>query len=267
MDNKHSATDHWIQTPNGKIFARSWKPQNSYLADQDSTPILLFHDSLGCIQLWRQFPALLADATGRTVYAYDRLGFGQSEIQIKPSPISFIEDEARIYFPLICKQLGLETVILFGHSVGGAMAVNCASLYPELCEAVITESSQAFVEDRTVEGILAAKKNFAQPGEISKLEKYHGDKALWVLKAWTDVWLSTEFANWSLKEALPKVHCPVLAIHGDKDEFGSHLFPEMITHLAGGHSEMRLFENCGHVPHKEQTQVVLETVAQFLKSR
>lgn len=261
MEDKAQTKDVWIETPDGRIFARSWTPSN---LGESKSPILLFHDSLGCIQLWRDFPELLANATGRVVFAYDRLGFGKSDKRMEPALPDFIDEEAGVYFPIICRELKIDRAVLFGHSVGGAMAITCASLFPERCERVITEAAQAFVEDRTLEGISIAKKNFESPSEFARLEKYHGEKALWVLKAWTEVWLSKEFSNWSLKEALPKVQCSVLALHGDKDEFGSRKFPEMIADLSGGPSEMKLLENCGHVPHKEQTQSVLKEVCRFI---
>lgn len=146
------------------------------------------------------------------------------------------------------------------------MAVLCAGRFPKECVAVIAESAQAFVEDRTLESISNAKKIFKDPEQFSKIEKYHDRKALWVLKAWTDVWLSKEFASWSLKDELPKVTCPLLAIHGSKDEYGSQKFPEMIAAMTRGHSEKLILPDCGHVPHKEMQEVVLAAVVQFLST-
>ncbi|MBI5897506.1 MAG: alpha/beta hydrolase, partial [Desulfobacterales bacterium] len=133
------------------------------------------------------------------------------------------------------------------------------------CAAVITMASQAFVEARTVAGIVAAKHAFEQPGEIERLRKWHGAKAEWVLNAWTDVWLSPEFAGWSLAESIGQVVCPVLAIHGDQDEYGSIAFPEFIAGRAGGRSQMLILENCGHMPHKEKPAEVVEAVKVFLE--
>lgn len=258
-----TTTDHWIKSSQGKIFARSWSSENP--STKDKAPILLFHDSLGCTQLWRDFPEALARSTDRIVISYDRLGFGQSDAQVYPAHIDFIENEAQVYFKLVTDYFKSAQFILFGHSVGGAMAVYCASLFPEKCVAVITESSQAFVEDRTLAGISIAKRSFENLTEFNKLKKYHGDKALWVLKAWTEVWLSKEFSSWSLESALKKTNRPLLAMHGENDEFGSKKFPEMISQMTIGPSEMQLLENCGHVPHREQLDMVLQIVNSFLK--
>lgn len=253
-------SDHLIETPKGNIFARSWKPKEAL----DKIPIVLFHDSLGCIQLWRDFPEALANATRKKVIAYDRLGFGRSDKREDKPTTGFIEAEATESFPLVKKSLGFNEFIAFGHSVGGAIAITCASHQQKSCIAVITESAQAFVEDKTIQGIKIAKKSFEDPSQFSKLEKYHDDKALWVLQAWTDVWLSKEFSEWSLKEILPRLKCPVLAIHGKNDEYGSQAFPEMIVHLSGGESKKLILSTCGHAPHKEQPNEVLSAVQEFL---
>lgn len=97
------------------------------------------------------------------------------------------------------------------------MAIHIASRDTD-CRAVITVSAQAFIEDLTVKGVEDAKKMFERPGQIERLEKWHGSKAKWVLHAWTDMWLSDEFKDWSLEPAIQNLHCPVLAIHGDSDE-------------------------------------------------
>ncbi|VVS90965.1 alpha/beta fold hydrolase [Desulfoluna spongiiphila] len=250
----------FIVTDAGSFHAKKWTPQNP----SSSVPIVLLHDSLGCVDLWRHFPGTLAESLSLCVIAYDRLGFGRSTPRNELPSIHFIEEEATDYFPSVKMHLNLGSYILFGHSVGGAMAVNIAAR-DEGCVAVITEASQAFVEDRTVAGINAAKKAFDDPGQMDRLKKWHGSKAEWVLRAWTDTWLSSEFSDWSLDNCMGEVTCPVLAIHGDNDEYGSTAFPEYIAHKAGGISEMTILSNCGHIPHKEKPEEVINTIKLFLK--
>ena len=147
------------------------------------------------------------------------------------------------------------------------MALSIASADPGRCRAVITESAQAFVEDRTLEGITKASRRFKDPDQFAKLERSHGRKAEWVLRAWTDVWLSPEFADWSLEPILSEVKCPVLAIHGDEDEFGSVAFPQMIVGGVAGPAEIFIMQGVGHVPHRERPDQVTEAIKKFLKSR
>jgi len=255
--------DKWITTPSGRLFARSWTPPD---AKPGAAPIVLLHDSLGCVELWRDFPARLARTSGRTVIAYDRLGFGKSAPYPGTLPRGFIGEEARGGFAALREQLGLERFVAFGHSVGGGMAVECAAAYPAGCDAVVTESAQAFVEQRTLDGIREAQRAFAQPGQLDRLRKYHGDKAEWVLGAWVNTWLSDEFRDWNLDRSLARVRCPLLALHGDRDEYGSSRQPERIVAHAAGPTRLTILPECGHVPHREHERSVLSAVGTFLAS-
>lgn len=251
--------DHQIETPCGALFARRWTP-----SETAGNPIVLMHDSLGCVALWRDFPAQLAECTGREVIAYDRLGFGESEPSARMLGAGFIADEVEMGFVPLRTQLEIDRLVLFGHSVGGAMAAVCAARFPEACEALITESAQAFAEERTLSGIREARDAFAEPGQLERLARYHGDKANWVLSAWVDTWLSGPFRSWTLDEVLPLVRCPLLALHGECDEYGSRAHPDRFVALSGGEAQALLIPDCGHVAHKEKPAVVLKAVADFL---
>jgi len=243
-----------VATKVGRLFVNQWGEAK---AGGKCLPVILLHDSLGCVELWREFPRHLARAVGGPVIAYDRLGFGRSDAYPGVLDSDFIRQEAHGGFAAIVEEFQVDRFVVFGHSVGGGMAVSIAAAHPDRCSGVITESAQAFVEDRTLDGIRTAKTNFASPGQLDRLRKYHGDKASWVLAAWTETWLSPEFANWNLDGELCKVRCPLLAIHGDQDEFGSIKHPKRIASLAGNLAIYKCLAGCGHVPHREQEQAVL----------
>lgn len=84
--------------------------------------------------------------------------------------------------------------------------------------------------------------------------------------AWTDTWLAPDFAAWSLDRELRGVRCPVLVLHGERDEYGSARHPRRIAELAGGASSLHLLPDCAHVPHHERTEVVLELVSSWFDS-
>lgn len=254
------ALDLSVDVPGGSVFVRRWN-----LGHNSRPPIILLHDSLGCVELWRDFPEALATAASRDVIAYDRLGFGKSTPRRELPSIDFIFEEGATFFPAIQQALGITRFSLLGHSVGGAMAIVIAALQREACEAVITESAQAFVEPLTLSGIRAGKAQFGAPEQFAKLAKWHGEKAQWVLDAWTEVWQSPEFSSWNLDQHLGQVNCPVLAIHGDGDEYGSLEFPRRITSRVSGPSEMAILDNCGHVPHRERKEEVLGLISSFLE--
>lgn len=250
----------FVEVESGSIYVKKWIPETI----KYSSPIVLMHDSLGCVDLWRDFPEQLARSLSCIVIAYDRLGFGRSSANKNTPSINFVWDEADFYFSHIKTAVQFSSYYLFGHSVGGGMSIGIAAIDKE-CIGVITESAQAFVEELTIKGIEEAKIIFQRPEQMERLKKWHGDKANWVLNAWIDTWLSQEYSSWSLESRIGKVTCPVLALHGDKDDYGSIAFPEYIAKNVSGESSMVILENCGHVPHKEKMEEVINHTRLFLK--
>ena len=253
---------HFVQHAQGRLFTRTWTPADDAEAASPRPvhPIVLFHDSLGCVELWRDFPEQLCRATGRRVIAYDRLGFGRSDPRTERPSLDFVAEESALYFPALREQLELEGFVALGHSVGGGMAIHCAADSGGGCEALVTIAAQVFAEDRTLNGIRAAREQFQDPRQLERLVKYHGDKARWVLEAWTENWLHHGFAAWSLEPVLPRVACPVLAIHGELDEYGSTRHPALIGSLCGGPAQVEVLPGVGHVPHREVAGRVLELI-------
>jgi pimeloyl-ACP methyl ester carboxylesterase len=256
-------SERFVDVPGGSVYVQILAPSRA--PSSGAAPLVLLHDSLGCVAMWRSFPSLLAERLRRPVIAYDRLGFGRSSKRTGLPSLRFIDEEAEECLPAVLRALGVGEFADFGHSVGGAMAVLAAGRLHRDCRAVVTESAQAFVEERTRQGIRSAKAGFEEAGALARLARYHGEKAEWVLHAWTDVWLSAEFTSWSLASDLPKVRCPLLAIHGARDEYGSVGFPDTICALAGGPAEKLIIADCGHVPHREKPEMVLGAVARFVE--
>ena len=248
-----------IRIEEGRLFAKIWTPEVSEVGRLAS--ILLFHDSLGCVELWRGFPGRLASVTNRRVIAYDRLGFGRSDPHPGTIGADFVAMEARQVIPQLCEQVGITEFVACGHSVGGGMAVETAARFPARCRALVTIAAQAFVEDRTLAGIRIARRGFQDPANLAKLARYHGDKAKWVVDAWTETWLAPDFAHWNLNTALSAVRCPVLAVHGDRDEYGSDEHPKRI---AAGRGTVQVLLNTGHMPHREHEGLVVDTIHRFL---
>ena len=243
----------------GKVFVRHWHAFDCGAR----TPLILLHDSLGCVELWRDFPQQLAQRLQRPVLAYDRLGFGRSSRRTTIPGPDFIDEEAARDFPALRAALGIDRYVLFGHSVGGGMALAIAAA-DEDCLAVVSESAQAFVEPRTLDGIRQAQAAFADPVRFGKLERVHGDKARWVLDAWIESWLHPDFAAWSLRAVLPQVTCPSLVIHGVDDEYGSPAHPQLITELSAGPARLELMADTCHVPHREREADVVAMVRSFV---
>ena len=252
--------DQVISLPQGSLYVKTWIPET--LAT--SVALVLLHDSLGCVGQWRDFPKRLAETLLCRVVVYDRLGFGQSSARNDFPSIHFIEEEADIYLPYIKEALSIHGYVLMGHSVGGAMSLNIAAKDLD-CQGVISISAQAFIEEVTLEGLRNAEIMFSDPMYMAKLERWHGEKAHWVLRAWIDRWLSDDYQHWSLANCIGQVICPVMAMHGDQDEYGSVAFPEYIVNHTAGDSVLVILKDCGHIPHKEKTTEVLDEVSKFFK--
>ena len=250
--------DRFVAVPGGELFVRRWAGAES------GPPLILLHDSLGCVDLWGTFPADLVRVTGRTVVAYDRLGYGRSSPRRTELARDFIREEAEIFFPRVVAELGLDRFCLMGHSVGGGMAVTIAALEPARCAAVISESAQALIEDKTIAGILAARASFEDPSRFARLTAVHGDKAAEILRAWSDAWLNLKPMSWSLTRDLPQLRCPLLILHGDADEFGSLASPDALADYGGSRAQRIILAGCGHIPHRERRDEVLTAIKDFL---
>lgn len=254
MINSHEL---YITTTSGQLFVKCWQPET----ESQQAPLVLLHDSLGCVGMWRDFPMQLCQLLQRPIIAYDRLGFGHSEPQTSPPSLSFIKDEVTVFLALK-EQLAFDDYWLLGHSVGGAMAISIAAR--DKCLGVISISAQAYVEERTLEGIREAITFFSDPAQFSRITRWHGERSQWVFDSWTKTWLSKEYANWNLLPTLTQVNCPLLAIHGQEDEYGSCDSPKAIVEHSSGYAELLLLEDCAHMPHREQTSSVLSAIDTFI---
>ena len=254
------ARPHWIESSRGRLYAKRWTPTGEH----QGAPVVLLHDSLGCVSTWRDFPHRLAAASGREVIAYDRLGFGESATHPGKLTADFVQDEAKNDFLSVCEQLDVGRFVVMGHSVGAGMAVACAASNPDACEGLVSVSAQAWVDDRIRQGIRAANQQFDSPGAMDRLRAHHGDKAMWVLHAWVDTWLSDAFSTWSLDALLPNIRCPVQVLHGDCDEYGSVQHAEHIAQEVRGPVGLHIVKGCGHVPHRTHPDETLSLIQTFL---
>lgn len=261
MDNIQE-TSTFITAQDQEIYVKTWCPAHK---ESDLAPIVLMHDSLGSVDLWRDFPPQLAAATGRTVYAYDRLGFGQSSPHPDLLNVDFVITEAEQVFKTVLDHFDIDHFLIMGHSVGGGMSVVIAATYPERCVGLITIAAQFEVEELTLAGIREAKLGFEQAGQIDRLARYHGDKAQWVLNAWTETWLSPAFRDWNLAAIVSEVDCPTLVIHGELDEYGTTAQPQQIFAGIAGQAELQILEGLHHMPHKEQPELVIALIAEFVQ--
>lgn len=230
----------------------------------DRPTIVFLHDSLGCIELWRDFPQKLAETTKCNILVYDRLGYGKSEpMPTSERPVNYMELEADILNDLLT-QLKIDNLILFGHSDGATIALLTASKFPEKIKAVIVEAAHIFVEDITLKGIYEAKEAYISTNLAERLEKYHGNKVDTLFRAWTETWTRSDYRDWNIEHLLPKITCPLLFIQGEADEYGTLAQVEKTVSQVSGKAEKYIVPNVGHTPHKEASELVLDKVTEFI---
>lgn len=233
-------------------------------ASGDNRPTLVFlHEGLGCIELWKDFTALLIEKTGLNALVYERQGYGQSDHLDLPRPLDYLEIEAQKYLPNLLEQLNITKPILLGHSDGGTIALIYAALYPT--SLLITAAAHVFVEDITISGIKKVAHNYQKEVLGKQLEKYHGVKADDLFWAWADTWLHEGFRNWNVTQFLPQINCPSLLIQGRDDEYATLDQLEFIAKEIGAQAQFLILENCGHSPHIQAKQSLLRYVDIFIK--
>jgi pimeloyl-ACP methyl ester carboxylesterase len=226
--------------------------------------IIFLHDSLGCIQLWRDFPQKLGERTNCNTLVYDRLGYGKSNPFMNAERNNdYLEREADILAEIITKY-SIENAILFGHSDGGSIALIAAAKYPLKISAIITEGAHIFVEDVTLQGIRAAIDIYRTTDLKVKLEKYHGNKTDAMFWAWAKTWTSEPFQKWNIEHFLPLIKCPVYVIQGSDDEYGTLRQVEGIINQVSVVATKLILPGVKHSPHKEVPEVILEKASQFI---
>jgi pimeloyl-ACP methyl ester carboxylesterase len=236
-----------------------------YKLSGSSATIVFLHDSLGCVALWRDFPQKMAEAANADAFIYDRLGYGNSAPFLSEQrEVNYMETEADLLMTILDKY-NITNPILFGHSHGGTIALLAAAKYPAKIKAVITEGAHVFVEEETLDGIIQAKEQYRTTNLKERLEKYHGTKTQALFEAWTETWLSPAYRNWNIEEFLPQITCPVLAVQGVEDEYGTLAQVQSIVNQVSGPAEMYMVVNAGHSPHKQSELWVINQCCSFLK--
>ena len=228
-------------------------------------PTLIFlHEGLGSIRQWRDFPRQVAKASGCRALVYDRYGYGDSEILAEGRVgIDFMHQEALQFLPEILAQLRIDKPILVGHSDGASIALIYAGSGRPL-RGIAAIAPHVFVEEHGLNGIKSVKHRFETSDLPQRLGKYHRDvrKSFYL---WNDVWLDPAFKGWNIEACLPTIQCPVLAIQGEEDEYGSMAQLAAIQRQVGGPCELLKLPACGHAPHQDQAEKVLQAVVEFIK--
>lgn len=226
--------------------------------------LVFLHDGLGCIALWKDFPRLLCEATGHPGLVYDRLGHGRSGPLAGTRSIHYMHDAALAELPaLLALAIPGEDHIVVGHSDGGSIGLLHAAQQPPGLRGVITEAAHVIVEPECLVGVDMAVEAY-RAGKLRGLA-HHGDKADAIFWAWAEIWQRPAFRSWDIRYALPAVTCPVLALQGVDDRFGTEAQTNAIASLCAN-ARSAMVPGCGHALHRDDPEAVLALMREFIVS-
>lgn len=256
--------------------------------------LLLLHGFAASTFSWREVLAPLGEL-GRTV-AYDRPAFGLTE---RPLPESWQGDwGSQNPYPAAAQvelttglldELGMDKAVLVGNSAGGTVAMLTALAHPERVEALVLIDPAVYAGGNPIPGLRAIF-NTPQMRHLGPLiaQQIQGWGLDFARSAWhdpskitEDVWAGylkpLQVANWDralweltasnapsgLPERLDELTLPVLVITGDDDRI---VPTEQSVRLAEElpNAKLVVVPACGHVPHEECPQAVMDAITAFL---
>jgi pimeloyl-ACP methyl ester carboxylesterase len=246
---------------NGAMLEAAW-----WGPGPDAAPTLvLLHEGLGCVALWRDLPQRLVEATGCGVFAYSRQGYGQSDPVSVPRPLSYMQDEAQDSLPAVLDAAGVRRAILVGHSDGASIALLYAGGHQDFRIAgLVLIAPHVLVEDVSIAGIEAARTAYTDGDLRGRLGRYHKDVdgAFW---GWNRAWLDPAFRAWRIDDSVAFIRVPILLIQGDGDEYGTDAQLRLIETEAYCPVETLLVPGARHAPQNSHAAVVIAAIAGFVE--
>jgi pimeloyl-ACP methyl ester carboxylesterase len=227
--------------------------------DPNEPALVLLHEGLGSVGLWRSFPQDLHRATGLRTVAFSRFGHGRSDAPPRPRAPLFMHEEARDVLPAVLGELDVRRPILVGHSDGGSIALIYASEHE--VTGLVLLAPHVFVEDKCVTAIAEIDARFDDTLR-ERMARHHDDPAV-TFRGWADVWLDPEFRSWNLEPLLPAITAPTLLIQGRDDEYGTLAQIDTIAAASSGFTQKLVLPG-GHSPHLEHPEDMVRAVERFV---
>lgn len=235
-------------------------------APETAPTIVMLHEGLGAITMWRDFPDQLAEATGFGVFVYARQGYGKSSPCALPRPLDYMTREAVDVVPKLLDVIGFRRGVLLGHSDGGSIAAIYAGHHedPRLAGTVLM-APHFFTEDFGIASIAEARKAYDTTDLRGKLMRHHFDNVDCAFEGWAGAWLDPKFREWDITEFLPPTRTPTLVVQGKDDQYGTVAQVDAVVEMSGGPVETALLDDCGHSPFRDQPDAALDVSAAFIK--
>ncbi|PIE20570.1 MAG: alpha/beta hydrolase [Neptuniibacter caesariensis] len=234
----------------------------------DKPTLVFLHEALGHIRMWKRFPEQLAEKLGCNVFVNERLGYGESSPITLPRADDYLVPEGEQRLGETLDAAGIEKAILIGHSDGGTVALIGAATLKGRVVALITEAAHVYADHLTLQGIREAVELYNTTNLPERLARYHGERTELLFRAWSETWLREScHKHMDFRPWLKDIECPALIIQGEQDQYG---VPEQVTDICAGigsHAQPCFISDCGHVPHLEATDAVLDVMAVFISKQ
>ncbi len=250
---------NWIGASGRRLECCAWGGSPA-----EKPTVVLLHEGLGSVGLWRSFPEKLSERTGYCVFAYSRGGYGQSNRVPLPRPLDYMTREAVEVLPQVLDAIGFKRGILCGHSDGASIAaIYAGSVKDFRVRGLCLISPHFFTEPEGLASIAEAKLLYETGDLRQRLAKYHADvdNAFW---GWNGAWLDPGFKRWNIEDSIPYMRVPVLAVQGRQDQYGTLAQIDALADGAYAPVDTAILDDCKHSPHIEQPEHTLDAVSDFL---
>lgn len=259
-------TVDWSETPQTPLTAGGKSLEYACFGPRpgQAPTIVLLHEGLGSLALWRDFPRRVAEATGCGVFAFSRAGYGQSDLADLPRPLDYMNREAVDVLPEVLDRIGFQEGVLLGHSDGATIAaIYAGSVEDFRVRGLILMAPHFFTEDMGLAEIAKAREAYESSDLKERMAKYHRDPDN-TFRGWNDSWLNPGFKTWNVADAIDYLRVPVLAIQGREDQYGTLRQIEEVEARSYAPVDVEIVEDCRHAPHLDQPETTLAAIAEFV---
>lgn len=256
----------WLTDARGKVTVDGYVLEYQCCGPppDNNLTLVLLHEGLGCIELWRDVPERLVALTGCGVFVYSRAGYGGSDSVVLPRATDFMYHEATTVLPQLLLLMGIDRCVLIGHSDGATIAaIHTGTQEDFKTRGLILIAPHFFAEEISISAITEARVAYETGALRSRLARYHNDVDC-AFYGWSDVWLSDLFKTWNVSEVIDYFRVPVLGIQGRQDQYGTLSQLNEVESRCHSPFEMLIVDNCKHSPHLEQPDLTLNTIAEFI---